>query len=122
MNNLKKYGFTSLIFLGFLILFSLILTTFNYFDILHFKLTNTFIFIGMILFLFLIGFEYGKKALKKGFLEGLKIGLWLIFILLFINIVFYHDHFSLERIIYYSVLILSSTLGSMVGINKKNSD
>lgn len=119
MKNLKKYGFTSLFFLGFILLFSLLLTTFNYFDILHFKLTNTFIFIGMILILFIIGFEYGKKALKQGFLEGLKIGLWLILILIFINIVFYHVSFSFERIIYYMVLILSSTLGSMVGINKK---
>lgn len=119
MKKLKKYCLTGLFFLGFILLFSLILTTFNYFDILHFKLTNTFIFIGMILLLFIIGFEYGKKALKKGFLEGLKIGLWLIFILIFINIVFYHVNFSLERTIYYIVLILASTLGSMVGINKK---
>ena len=119
MKKLKKYCLTGLFFLGFIFLFSLILTTFNYFDILHFKLTNTFIFIGMILLLFIIGFEYGKKALKKGFLEGIKIGLWLIFILIFINIVFSHVSFSLERTIYYIVLILASTLGSMVGINKK---
>ena len=65
MKKLKKYCLTGLFFLGFILLFSLILTTFNYFDILHFKLTNTFIFIGMILLLFIIGFEYGKKGPKK---------------------------------------------------------
>ena len=119
MKNLKKYGKTVLIFLGVMIVFASILSLFNITNILYSKKTDIMIFIGMILILFIIGFEYGKKAPKKGYIEGLKIGGCLIFVLLFINLVFYQTGFSIEKILYYAVLILSSTLGYMVGINKK---
>lgn len=76
--------------------------------------------IGMILLFAIIGLQYGKKATSKGYLEGLKIGASLIFILIVINLLFYRTGFSLERFVYYIVLILSSTCGSMIGINKKN--
>ena len=120
MKNLQKYGKTILIFLGILLVFSLILTLLNMTHILFTKGTDTFIFIGMILTLFFIGFFWGRHAEKKGYLEGLKIGACLILILILINLIFYRTGFSLERIIYYIVLILSSTLGSMLGINKKS--
>jgi len=110
------------IFLGILLLLAAILAIFNSFNILYSKGTDIFILIGMILLLFIIGFEFGKKAQKKGYLEGLKIGGCLIFLLLVINLLFYQTGFSLERILYYAVLILSSTLGSMLGINKKNTN
>ena len=77
-----------------------------------------FIILMMILFL-IIGYKYGKKADKKGYIEGLKIGFSLILVLLFINLIFYNSNFSLERVIYYIILILSSIFGSMIGINKK---
>ena len=77
-----------------------------------------FIIFMMILFL-IIGYKYGKKADKKGYIEGLKIGFSLILVLLFINLIFYNSNFSLERVIYYIILILSSIFGSMIGINKK---
>ena len=77
-----------------------------------------FIIFMMILFL-IIGYKYGKKADKKGYIEGLRIGFSLILVLLFINLIFYNSNFSLERVIYYIILILSSIFGSMIGINKK---
>ncbi len=120
MKTLKKYGKAMGIFLGVLLLFTFILAIFNSLNILYFKATNTIIFIGMVFVLFIIGFEFGKKAPKQGYLEGLKIGFCLIFLMIIINLIFYQTGFSFERILYYTVLILSSTLGSMIGINKKN--
>ena len=119
MKTLKKYGKTFGIFLLCMILFIAILTCFNVGNIMHTKTTDTIIMIGMILFFIIIGFEYGKKAQAKGYLEGLKIGASLILLLIIINLLFYQTGFSLSRFIYYVVLILSSTLVSMVGINKK---
>ena len=120
MKTLKIYGKTIGKFLAFLILLSGILAFFHTFNILYSKSTDAIIMIGMILTLFFIGFAYGKKAEKKGYIEGLKIGGCLIFLMVIINLIFYQTGFSFERILYYSVLILSSTLGSMIGINKKN--
>ena len=120
MKTLKQYGKTIAVFGGFLILLAMLLSLFQTFNILYSKSTDILIMIGMILSLFIIGFSYGKKAEKKGFLEGLKIGVCLIILLIFINLIFYQTGFSLERFLYYTVLILSSTFGSMIGINKKH--
>jgi len=120
MKTLKMYGKTIGKFMGFLLIFAGILSLLNVCNFLYSKSTDLIIMIGMSLVLFFIGFNYGKKAEKKGFLEGLKIGGSIIFLLLVINLIFYQTGFSIERLIYYIVLILSSTLGSMIGINKKN--
>ena len=119
MKTLLKYAKMTGLFLGVILLLSFILALFNSFGFLYFNATNTIILIGMILLLFIIGFEFGKRALKQGYLEGIKIGFCLIFLMIVINLIFYQTGFSIERIIYYVVLILASTLGSMVGINKK---
>ncbi len=119
MKTLKKYGKTLGIFLGMVLLLCAILACFNLGDILYTKSTDIIIMVGMILIFAFIGFTFGKKAPAKGYLEGLKIGVSLIFLLVIINLLFYQTGFSLSRFIYYVVLILSSTLGSMIGINRK---
>ena len=85
----------------------------------NFNTTSILFIILMIIIFLIMGYQFGKKANKKGYIEGLKIGLCLILVLIFINLIFYNSNFSLERIIYYIVLILSSIMGSMLGINKK---
>jgi len=117
---IKQYGKTIGIFLGILFILSFVIAILNSLNIIYSKGSDIIILVGMILTLFIIGLEYGKKAEKKGFLEGLKIGGSLIFILILINLIFYQTGCSIERFIYYAVLILSSTLGSMLGINKKH--
>lgn len=119
MKALKKYGKTLGIFLGIILVLCAILACFNLGNILYTKSTDVIIMIGMIMIFVFIGFTFGKKAPSKGYLEGLKIGASLIFLLIIINLLFYQTGFSISRLIYYIVLILSSTLGSMVGINKK---
>ena len=119
MKTLKKYGKTLGIFLGIILILCAIFACFNLGNILYTKSTDVIIMIGMILVFAFIGFTFGKKAPSKGYLEGLKIGASLIFLLIVINLLFYQTGFSISRLIYYIVLILSSTLGSMVGINRK---
>ncbi len=119
MKTLKKYGKTLGLFLLVIIILTSILSLFNLGNIFYTKTTDIIIMVGMILIFAIIGFQYGKNALNKGFLEGLKIGASLIFLLIIINLLFYQTGFSISRLIYYIVLILTSTLGSMIGINKK---
>lgn len=119
MKTVKKYGKTMGIFLLIVLILTAILTCCNLANFLYTKSTDTITMIGMIFLFTIIGFEYGKKAESKGYLEGLKIGSSLIFLLIIINLLFYQTGFSISRFIYYIVLILSSTLGSMIGINRK---
>lgn len=115
----KKYGKTILFFLGVLFFGSFLFSLFNLGGWMQTKTTDLFLMILMIVTFLIIGFHFGKTATKKGYLEGLKIGGCLLFFLIFINVIFYQNGFSVEKTIYYLVLILSSIFGSMIGINKK---
>ena len=120
MKYIKKYGKGILSLIIFILIASLIISIFNYTHIFYSRASETCIFILMILFFSITGFIYGKKAPSKGYLEGLKVGAIFIFFLILINLLFFQNHFSLERILYYVVLILSSIFSSMIGINKKS--
>lgn len=119
LNKLKSYFKVILIGLLFMIVFAFLLSILEYFNLFYGKVSEVSMFIYMAILFFIIGFLVGKKATHKGYLEGIKISLSLIFILIVINVLFYQTGFSLERTIYYFILILSSTLGSMIGINKQ---
>ena len=119
LNKLKSYFKVILIGLLFMIVFVFLLSILEYFNLFYGKVSEVFMFIYMAILFFIIGFLVGKKATHKGYLEGIKISLSLIFILIVINVLFYQTGFSLERTIYYFILILSSTMGSMIGINKQ---
>ena len=68
----------------------------------------------------ILGIRNGHLALKQGYVVGLKTGGLLILILVIINL--FINKFSLLSIIYYMILLLCSTLGGILGINKKNKD
>lgn len=119
MKNKKTYLTYIGIFIIYCILIAFILTILNYFHITYSKGSNIISLTSMIIIFSIIGFKFGKKATKKGYLEGLKIGSSLIILFIVINILFFHSFFQFEKLIYYITLILSSTLGSMIGINNK---
>lgn len=78
------------------------------------KITNM---LFVLLYFFGTGFVYGRRATSKGFLEGFKIGLLLIFFLFLFSFLGFRSTFSLAKMIYYIVLLLASVFGSMIGIN-----
>ena len=75
------------------------------------------LFMTLIWFFFL-GFKNGKVSKNKGYLAGLKMGLGFIMILLIFNLIFVRS-FKVSLLIYYLLLLMSSILGGMFGINRK---
>lgn len=120
MKYLKNIGLTFLIMLGIILISSLILTTLNYFDIFSKGTLSIFKIIVIVITYFIGGLLIGKKSSKKGWLEGLKFGLIVSTILIIFNILGLQQKFDLKLIFYYIILISSTILGSMIGINKKN--
>lgn len=118
MKYLKEYGFLLLKFMGFILGGNLILSLF-YYLFLPTKVLNIFLYIYMTLLFFIFGFIAGKKQENKGFLAGLKLGVMFILILIFYNILIYQTEFSMYRLFYYILLVISSVIGSMLGINTK---
>ena len=112
-NYLKYFG----ILLLSIIIPIFILTIFNYFEIIN--NTDVLKLIITLVSIFINSFYIGKNSKSKGYIEGLKFGIiFIIFISLF-NLIFISD-FKLKIIIYYILIIITSMVGSTIGINKKN--
>ena len=115
INYLKNIGYS----IVFLLLTNIIITILNYFGLLN---NNVLKILSILLVSFsmtLGGFFTGKKANKKGYLEGIKFGSILIIIFVMLNLLLFKNSFSLINILYYIILLFCSMLGSMIGIQKK---
>ena len=116
MKNLLKYlGYYTL----FLITIVFITSLLNLIGV-NSTITNLLIFIFNISLFFIFGLKNGKKASNKGYLAGLKVGGLFLLVLIIISLFTSKNIFSLSTLIYYLVLILASTLGGSLGINKKS--
>ena len=91
---------------------------FNYFNI----ISNASIFkiLIPIISTFVGGFIIGIKSNKKGFIEGLKLGSIFVLTLLILSVILHQ--FKFKSILYYLILITTTSLGSMIGINIKKSN
>ena len=116
MNKMKLYlkglAYFYLILLGYLI----IITTFNYFNIINYKVLSIISYIFMILLFMVVGFFIASKSNKKGYINGLIIGGFNIILFLFIAVIL-GENPKITIGIYFLTLLLSSTIGGMFGIN-----
>ena len=106
------------IFIG-LLLTTLIITAFNYFNIFNTTTSKWLKLLLIILSIFAGGYYIGKQSTSKGYLEGLKIAGIVILLFFTIGYLGFEMKFHLKNIIYYLVIVTSSILGSITGINKK---
>lgn len=96
---------------------TLIVTILNYFSVFSNKIISIMKFILPMLSMIISSYRLGKFSDKKGYLEGLKFGG--IIILIFMILVILLDKLEIKSIIYYGILLLTSILSSMIGINRK---
>lgn len=116
METIKKYLFHFSLTLISIIVSLFLLTTLYNFNILNQTTYNILKFIALLLSLFINSFILGKKAKSKGYLEGLKLAIFIIFLFLIISLIF--KSFQLKTLLYYLIISISSIFGSMVGISK----
>lgn len=110
---LKGFLFTIVSFL----LLTFIFTTLNYFNIINIKVMEICKIIIPLFSLALSGYIMGKGSEKNGWLEGLKIGLIIVLIIIIGNLIF--SKLILKDFIFYILLLMGSMLGGMFGINRK---
>ena len=97
-----------------------LLTIANYFNLISEGLANTLRFLIPLLGIFGTSYFLGKKCLKNGYLEGLKLGGIIVFGFVLVAIV--SKGFKTISLVYYLILLIAAILGSMIGINKKKAD
>lgn len=117
MNFLIKYGLGVVYSIAGVVASLLIITLLYYFDIVGdqlFSFLKLFVILGSI---FINSFILGKKASKKGYLEGVKFGSIIILLMLLPTII--SANFKIRLLIYYVIIIITAMLGSMIGISRK---
>lgn len=114
---LKKILNSLLAFFIIILVGTLLITLINYFSLLSPKIISILKLIFPISAIFISSYRLGKQSEKKGYIEGLKLGI--IIILIFTTIILILDKFTLKSLLYYLILILTSILSSMIGINRK---
>jgi len=114
LKYVKKIGIWVLIFLIYFVLLAL----FSYNGVFKLSTVGTINMVMCALTMFILGVKFGKKASKRGYLEGLKIGGIVVLSLFLLNLIFYRV-FNLYIFLYYLLILASSTIGSMIGINTK---
>ena len=68
---------------------------------------------------FIITCLASNNTKQKVFILGLKLGLSFVIFLILINLIIFRSSFNIDRLIYYTILILSSLLGGAIGKNIK---
>ena len=119
MNDVVKYLKSLIYILIPVLVLNTILSLLYYFNIVGNQVNNYMKLFIVAISMLVGGIYIGSKASKKGWLEGLKIGLEVIILLFVVSYLAYDKGVNIKSIIYHFILIMSSMLGSMIGINKR---
>lgn len=103
-----------------ILLFTVLISTLSYFNIVGKLSINILEIIAIIISMFIGGLYLGRNSQKKGYLEGIKIGLFMIVFLFCLKTFGFNNSFSISNLIFYTIILISSILGSIIGINKKS--
>ncbi len=116
MKYIKKLLISVLIAILSILILTFLFTFFNYFNIINNKLSTIIKIIIPIFSLAAAGYIIGKKTNKNGWLEGLKLGSIIIILIIIISLLL-NQKIEIKNLIFYLLLVLSSTFGTMIGIN-----
>ena len=112
-----KYLKSLLYILVGLLISGLIITIFNYFNILNGTILKVLELFIPLISIFIGSYKLGKTSNQKGYIEGLKYsGIWVIIFLIF-NII--TKNITLIGILYLILMILIGVFASILGINKR---
>ena len=117
MSYLKRLGkillstFISIVALGFL------LNVLYYFDIIEGNIYNIMKMVIVLICLFVNSFLLGKGSLKHGIVEGLKLGAIFLLVMIILKTIT-NSPFDIRTIIYSIIILLTTSVSAVIGINK----
>lgn len=119
METIKKYLSSLGITLGLILAFSFFLNIFSYFDLLNSNIYKIILIITSAISILVGSFILGKKSDNKGYLEGIKFGLITTILFFIISFLAFSQKLTISSFIYYLILVITSSIGAMLGINKR---
>ena len=120
MKKIKNFNF---LYLSLIMLFlvMIIVSIFNYIDVLGTKFANTLIYLTLFIVLVLNSFKIARKSKNKGIIVGLKIAALIISIICIFKLIF-KSNFTLWTFIYILLIFLATIISTIYGANKKSSN
>ena len=115
---MKNLGKSFLYILGITLVMVILITLLNYINILNTDITNVSKILTPFIGTFISSYILGKNSKNKGYIEGLKLGGLFVLLLIIINLII-STPFSYTILLYYLIILVTSMLGSMIGINRK---
>lgn len=119
MNKLINYLRFISIFMIIELMITFIVSLLNLFGI-NSGITAIIMLICNILLFFVLSFFNAFKLKKKGFLEGIILGIIFIGLMFIIKLILFNNSLGISTLIYYLILLITSILGGMFGVNKKS--
>lgn len=120
MSKIKKYLFSILVITFIVFLSVVFINIFYYYNLINENIYRFLKLLSVIVSVFFGGFILGRKSNYKGYLDGLVLGIIMISILFILSILF--SGLQVKLLLYYLVILTSSTLGGTIGIRKKRND
>ncbi len=121
LDRIKNYLISLSLSMVLIIILAFFINVLNYFDLLNNNLYKFILVITTIFSISIGSYILGTKTDNKGYLNGLIYGI--ITVLLFIIISFIlGNNLSLSSFVYYLIIVIISSIGGSVGINRKNQD
>lgn len=121
MNKLINYLKFISIFLILELMITFIMSLLNLVGV-NSGITTIIMLVCNLILFFILNYFNAFKLKKKGFLEGIFLGLIFIFLMIIIKLILFRNSFGISTFIYYLILFITSILGGMIGVNKKNND
>lgn len=118
MKYLKKLKKTIYLIL-FITIYSSIIAILNSFLFINDQINNILCLIGISIFIFVETYNSGKQTTNKAYKTGLKNGLIAILTLIMLSIITSSFDLNINRLLYYTIILVISITGSIIGINKK---
>ncbi len=115
---MNKYLKSLIYIFSIIIILTFLITIFNYIGIISGISFNILKLSIPIISLFIGGIIVGKNSEKKGWLNGIKIGITVIIFFLIIALLM-KSKLTIKMVIYYLILLSVTIFGSMIGINRK---
>lgn len=115
----KLYLKSFLWFIIPLLLLLLIINTLYYFDLVNNSVIKYLKILIILIPSFISGLIRGLNSINKGYINGLKLSGIIIILFFVFSLIF--KEFNIKDLIYYIIICLTITFGSMVGISKKSS-
>lgn len=116
INKLINLGKVLIIPLAIILIIPLFLAILNMFGV---RTYDVVLLIIMIVTSLITGFLSGRKTEKNGYLNGIILGVILSLIMFILSLIF-KNKYQIDTLIYYLIIIASSTIGSMIGIQKNS--